>query len=61
MAGFDWQAMTELGLRHLRLTPDRFWALTPAELRMMAGPPAKAALGRDGFDALMARFPDLEE
>ena len=26
---FDWPALMRLGLNGLRLTPDRFWALTP--------------------------------
>ncbi|MGR3468556.1 MAG: rcc01693 family protein [Shimia sp.] len=55
---FDWAALVELGLRRLRLTPDAFWALTPAELRLMAGESARATITRSGLDALMAAYPD---
>lgn len=66
---FDWPALLKLGLRHLRLSPEAFWALTPWELRLMLGAQAGAAgldpagLGRAGLDRrslqqLMARFPD---
>lgn len=49
------------GLGQLRLSSAEFWALTPRELaaaiEQVAGP-ARAPLGRAGFEALMARFPD---
>ncbi|MEO1563902.1 MAG: rcc01693 family protein [Pseudomonadota bacterium] len=56
----DWSALYAFGLSHLRLSPDAFWALTPAELSMMAGlqPGSQQALGRGWFDALSAQFPD---
>ncbi|MEL6608704.1 MAG: rcc01693 family protein [Pseudomonadota bacterium] len=58
-SGLDWPALMTLGLSHLRLRPAEFWALTPAELKLMAGPLGPAApLGRDALDALMAQFPD---
>jgi uncharacterized phage protein (TIGR02216 family) len=62
MSAFDWPVLLQVGLGRLRLTPDRFWALTPVELRLMAGP-AKGppALGRSGLAALMKSFPDLPE
>jgi uncharacterized phage protein (TIGR02216 family) len=48
-----------LGLVELRLAPEVFWGLTPAELMLMAGfDDAPAALGRSGLEALLARFPD---
>ncbi|PCH94368.1 MAG: hypothetical protein COB84_07665, partial [Rhodobacteraceae bacterium] len=31
MTGFDWPQMMRVGLHHLRLRPDEFWALTPLE------------------------------
>ncbi|MGR3492463.1 MAG: rcc01693 family protein [Shimia sp.] len=58
---FDWEALAELGLRRLRLTPDAFWALTPAELRLMAGESARQVITRSGLDALMAAYPDGEK
>ncbi len=60
MQKFNWVELMRLGLMHLRLTPDQFWALTPAELVVMSGADAKAAavLTRSGLDALMAQYPD---
>lgn len=48
-----------LGLHRLGLTPADFWALTPWELRVMAGQGgAQAPLSRAALEALVARFPD---
>jgi len=47
-----------LGMRDLRLEPTVFWALTPAELILMAGGEAHGALSRAGFAELSALFPD---
>jgi|28_taG_2_1085356.scaffolds.fasta_scaffold00013_100 uncharacterized phage protein (TIGR02216 family) len=59
MSGFDWSALMRLGLTGLRLTPDAFWHLTPAELRLMLGPDrAGAAMDRAGLQDLMLAFPD---
>ncbi len=58
MNRFDWPAMLRAGLGGLRLTPAEFWALTPAELRLMLGQDGAAALSRGGLNALMARWPD---
>lgn len=58
-AGFDWPALMRAGLHGLGLTPDVFWALTPAELQMMLG--SKAGSGpmlSEGLAALMAAYPD---
>ena len=50
------------GMQGLRLTPDQFWRLTPAELRLMLGQGAgQAPLGRAGLDALQAAYPDKEQ
>ncbi|WP_299206611.1 rcc01693 family protein [uncultured Tateyamaria sp.] len=55
----DWPALMRAGMQGLRLTPEAFWALTPAELQMMLGTPGQAApLLSDGLDALMAAWPD---
>lgn len=59
MSGFDWPALMRAGLRVLGLKPAEFWALTPAELRLMLGEAkGNAPLARDGLDALMRAYPD---
>ncbi len=61
-AGFDWPALMRAGLHGLGLTPDVFWALTPAELQMMLG--SKAGSGpmlSEGLAALMAAYPDKKK
>ena len=59
MSRFDWPALMQAGLRGLGLKPAEFWALTPAELRLMLGEPGgNAPLARDGLDALMRAYPD---
>ncbi|MEM1074961.1 MAG: rcc01693 family protein [Pseudomonadota bacterium] len=62
MSGLDWSALQRAGLRHLRLTPEVFWALTPAELSVMLGHPEKTGpLLSDGLRALMDTYPDQSE
>ncbi|WP_299145022.1 rcc01693 family protein [uncultured Tateyamaria sp.] len=57
--GLDWPALMRAGMQGLRLTPDAFWALTPAELQVMLGDPGKSApLLSNGLEALMAAWPD---
>lgn len=59
MSRIDWPGLMRAGLHGLRLTPEQFWRLTPAELAVMLGVGGKGqALGRDGLEALMTRFPD---
>lgn len=59
MTRIAWPALMRLGMAELRLAPEVFWNLTPAELRLIAGAGAPAgALDRAGFEALAARFPD---
>jgi len=59
MNGFDWPALMRAGILGLRLTPEAFWRLTPAELRLMLGQGAgNAPMGRAGLDALLAAWPD---
>ncbi|UPH70905.1 phage tail assembly chaperone [Abyssibius alkaniclasticus] len=60
MSKIDWPALMRLGLVGLRLTPDAFWALTPAELSLMAEAlgPAERGLSRAGLRALMQAHPD---
>ena len=58
----DWPALMRAGMQGLRLTPDAFWALNPAELHVMMGDPGQSApLLSDGLDALMAAWPDAEQ
>lgn len=61
MSTLDWPGLMRAGMAGLRLTPAEFWALTPAELQIMLGDPARALpLGRAGLDALLRDFPDVE-
>jgi uncharacterized phage protein (TIGR02216 family) len=54
-----WARLMQVGLGRMGLTPAVFWDLTPAEFMLMAGfGEAGGAMGRDGLDALLARFPD---
>lgn len=58
----DWSALMRAGLRGLGLSPDDFWALTPAELQIMLGDPGGSTpLLSDGLAALMAVYPDKNE
>lgn len=59
MSAFDWPALMQAGVQGLRLTPEAFWRLTPAELRMMLGQgDCDAPLSRTGLNALMDAYPD---
>ncbi|MBC2835848.1 rcc01693 family protein [Paragemmobacter straminiformis] len=59
MSGFDWPALMRAGLEGLRLRPAEFWALTPAELRMMLGAEqAVPPLTRARLEELAAAYPD---
>lgn len=59
MSGFDWPALMRAGMHGLGLTPDRFWSLTPAELRIMLGEAqASAPMARSGLEALIRAWPD---
>jgi uncharacterized phage protein (TIGR02216 family) len=50
------------GMTGLNLTPDVFWALSPAELQMMLGDPGQSApLLRDRLETLMQAWPDDNE
>jgi uncharacterized phage protein (TIGR02216 family) len=56
----DWAGLMRAGLCGLRLTPDQFWRLTPAELALMLGQAdAARPMERGRLDALIARFPDI--
>lgn len=57
--GFDWPALMRAAMQGLGLRPVEFWALTPAELKMLLGTDDRGRpLDRDRLDALMAAFPD---
>lgn len=57
--GLDWPELMRAGMQGLRLTPEAFWTLTPAELQVMLGDPGQSApLLSDGLAALMAAWPD---
>ncbi|MGH1424725.1 MAG: rcc01693 family protein [Pseudooceanicola sp.] len=61
MSRFDWPVLMAAGIRGLRLQPDEFWRLSPAELRLMLGNGSAAGpLKRAGLDALLEAFPDKE-
>ncbi|WP_187429202.1 hypothetical protein ROLI_028610 [Roseobacter fucihabitans] len=61
MKTLDWPALMKVGLRGLRLSPEAFWALTPAEFQMMLEDPGKTGpLLSTGLDTLMALYPDTE-
>jgi uncharacterized phage protein (TIGR02216 family) len=50
------------GLSGLRLTPDAFWRLTPAELALMLGDPAAIKpMGRSRLADLREAWPDLKQ
>jgi uncharacterized phage protein (TIGR02216 family) len=54
-----WSSLMKLGLVELRLAPDVFWSLTPAELMFIAGGgAAREALTRAGLAEMLEKFPD---
>ncbi|MGL4320650.1 MAG: rcc01693 family protein [Paracoccaceae bacterium] len=56
----DWRGLMRVGLHELRLRPDQFWRLTPAELRIMMGvDTATPPLTRARLSELAAAFPDI--
>jgi len=57
----DGPGLMRAGIGGLRLLPREFWALTPAELRMMLGVGAAVPpLSRARLEELAAAFPDRE-
>lgn len=55
----DWAGLMRAGMAGLRLTPDQFWALTPAELALMLGvAPGAAPMTRSRLEALARDWPD---
>ncbi|MGX9855225.1 rcc01693 family protein [Limimaricola variabilis] len=60
MTRLDWAAMMRAGIGGLGLRPAEFWALTPAELRLMLGPAGPRPMSRARFEALCRAHPDEE-
>lgn len=60
MSGLPWADLLRLGVGDLRLAPDVFWNLTPAELMLLAGMDTdpSGAQNRAGLDRLMGLYPD---
>lgn len=59
MSRVAWTRLMQLGLVRLRLSPEAFWSLTPAELMLMAGGGVgRETLTRAGLIELAAQFPD---
>lgn len=62
MAGFDWPALMRAGFQGLGLSPEKFWALTPAEFQLLLGVTiAGASMDRARLDELVRAFPDAIE
>ena len=59
--GLDWAGMLRAGLGGLRLHPDNFWTLTPAELLLMLGVDnGSMPMARSHLEALLQRFSDQD-
>ncbi|MFB2593675.1 rcc01693 family protein [Paracoccus sp. p4-l81] len=58
--GLDWPGLMRAGIGGLGLEPDRFWALTPAELALMLGLSGAEAepMDRNRLAAMAAAWPD---
>lgn len=53
----SWAAMLRTAMS-LGVPPDAFWRLSLKEWRMLTERTGEPRLGRDGLEALMARWPD---
>ncbi len=59
---FDWPALMRLGIKEMRLKPDDFWALSPAEFLLIMGiNEASAPMARKRLIELATAYPDLKE
>lgn len=55
----DWSGLMKTALSELRLMPEQFWSLTPAELMAMLGRDFGASpMTRSRLELLMNAFPD---
>lgn len=62
MSAVDWPGMMRAGLVQLRLAPQEFWALTPAELKIKLGLDAQnTAMNRARLTELLGDFPDVSK
>lgn len=62
MSAMDWPGLMRAGLCGLGLSPEAFWRLTPAELRIMLGAEtAVPALTRARLEELSRAFPDVNK
>lgn len=62
MSGLDWPGLMRAGMQGLRLRPEQFWALSPAELLLMLGQGGgDAPLSRARLEALAEAYPDKIE
>jgi len=59
MSGFEWPTLMRAGIQGLRLKPEEFWRLTPAELALMLGADRVGpVMNRSRLDDLLREFPD---
>lgn len=62
--GVDWQGLMRLGYGALRLSPDTFWTMTPAEFRLALEGAGLLPIGADlpmdraRLHRLMSAYPD---
>ncbi|MGE4326261.1 MAG: rcc01693 family protein [Pseudodonghicola sp.] len=62
MSRIDWPVLMRAGMQGLRLRPEEFWRLTPAELALMLGQGSgRRPMTRAGLAALLARWPDRKK
>jgi len=57
----NWPTLMSLGLGHLRLSPDTFWSMTPAELRAALTPYSGDPMTRSALDRLTLQHPDTDD
>ena len=63
----DWPGLIRLGLGALRLEPDVFWAMSPAEFRLalegagLLNPGAAMPMDRMRLNRLMQAYPDASK
>ncbi|MGX9350670.1 rcc01693 family protein [Shimia sp. W99] len=59
MSGFDWPRLMRAAFEGLRMPPEQFWALTPAELTLLLGQGGGLVpMNRSGLDKLLSAYPD---
>lgn len=59
---FDWPGLMRAGIRHLGLSPDVFWGLSPVELMLMLGlESGPTAMARSRLEELARAYPDTRD